>query len=127
MDQRRFLTFFTLSMLLWFGWLHFLVPKLWPVVPKPRVPAVSSAEVDVPADATVPENAKVAEAEQPAVAPLPKHPVKSVWLGPQDGNRTVAARINQTKCRRQFRRAVRCCKSCDTEDLDTFNSPRSES
>ena len=73
-------------MLLWFGWLHFLVPKLWPVVPKPRVPAVSSAEVDVPADATVPENAEVAEAEQPAVAPLPKHPVKSVWLGPQDGN-----------------------------------------
>ncbi|MEK6260709.1 MAG: membrane protein insertase YidC [Planctomycetota bacterium] len=83
MDQRRFLTFFTLSMLLWFGWLHFLVPKLWPVVPKPRVPAVSSVEVDVPADATAPENAVVADTEQPAVAPLPKHPVKSVWLGPE--------------------------------------------
>ncbi|MBC8114990.1 MAG: membrane protein insertase YidC [Candidatus Saccharimonas sp.] len=70
-------------MLLWFGWLHFLVPKLWPVVPKPRVPAVSSVEVDVPADATAPENAVVADTEQPAVAPLPKHPVKSVWLGPE--------------------------------------------
>jgi len=88
MDQRRFLTFFTISILIWYAWLNLLVPKLFPVVHKPPAAAVAvaSMDTDAPADALSPQNTVLAEIEQPDVAPLPKHPVKSVWLGPQDGD-----------------------------------------
>ncbi len=85
MDQRRFFTFFTISIVIWYAWYLFLVPKLFPGVPKKPVAAVKSVETDAPADALLPQNTVLAEVEQPEVAPLPQHPVKSVWLGPQDG------------------------------------------
>ena len=88
MDQKRFFTFFTISILIWYAWYLILVPKLFPVVHQPRAAAVVVApkDADAPADALAPQNAVLAEADQPDVAPLPKHPVKSVWLGPQDGD-----------------------------------------
>ena len=86
MDQKRFFTFFTLSILIWYAWYLILVPKLFPVAPKPRAAAVavSPKDTDAPADALSPQNTVLVEADQPDVAPLPKHPVKSVWLGPED-------------------------------------------
>lgn len=82
MEQRRFLVFFTLSMLIWFGWIHFLVPILFP--PPPPLPAKSIVvSPEGPADALNPENVR-GENQPPAVAPLARHPSKSVWLGPQN-------------------------------------------
>ncbi len=91
MDQKRFFTFFTLSILIWYVWYLVLHPMLFPPVARKPPPAaaavaVSPKDADAPADALAPQNTVLAEADQPDVAPLPKHPVKSVWLGPQDGD-----------------------------------------
>lgn len=88
MDQKRFFTFFTISIAIWYVWYLILVPKLFPVVQRPRAAAVevSPKDADAPADALFPQNTVLAENGQPDVAPLPKHPVKSVWLGPEDND-----------------------------------------
>lgn len=77
MDQRRFLAFITVSMLIWIVWINFLVPKLFPPPPpKPPTPVVAN---DEPADALWPEN--IAEAEVQAVK-IPQHPRKELLVGP---------------------------------------------
>lgn len=87
MEQRRFLIFFTISMLIWFGWIHFLVPRLFPPPPKPPVPVKSIVDDDAPADALHPENVSKLAVEAPAV---PAHPALSLWLGPKLGDKDTA-------------------------------------
>lgn len=87
MDQRRFLVFFTVSMMIWIGWIHVAVPFLFPPPVKP--PAVVQEGNDPTKDpAKDPE--KKSETEKPGteaeikpVVKLPTHPVRSVWVGPQ--------------------------------------------
>ncbi|MBS0203204.1 MAG: membrane protein insertase YidC [Planctomycetes bacterium] len=83
MDQRRFLAFFTISMLIWIGWIHFAVPFFFPVPVKP--PAVVKEEVDPTKDSETKPSAEKADpdAEIKPVISLPTHPVKSVWVGPR--------------------------------------------
>jgi YidC/Oxa1 family membrane protein insertase len=85
MEQRRFLLFVSLSLLIWLGWINFVVPKFFPPPPKPvRGPAQLADEADAPpADALWPENVPVA-APQPAG--VPKHPRRTVTLGSLDPN-----------------------------------------
>jgi YidC/Oxa1 family membrane protein insertase len=91
MDQRRFLVFFVISMMIWIGWIHFLVPVLFPLPPKNPVEVIKTE--DRPADAAHPANINADNFEikgneikdgdvKPAVVQLPKHPIRSVWLGP---------------------------------------------
>ncbi len=95
MDQRRFLVFFTLSMGIWFVWLHFLVPVVFPIPPKApdaaiarseTIEPVSPIDIDAPADALRASNTttRASDAAQPEIAPLALHPVKTVWLGAAD-------------------------------------------
>ena len=90
MDQRRFLTFFTLSIAIWYVWLNFLVPVLFPIPPKAPVAAVKTIDLNGPADALLPSNVSSSLSGQASdVAPpesvnLAQHPFKTVWLGPAD-------------------------------------------
>lgn len=86
MDQRRFLVFFTVSMLIWVGWIHFVVPALFPPPPRLPVPLVSPNDDDAPADAEAPENmasASTVGADIKAERPLPQFPARSLWIGPE--------------------------------------------
>ena len=77
MDQRRFLVFFTVSMLIWIGWINFLVPMLFPQPPaRPVVPIIT---MDDPADALFPENSQDPEVQATQV---PQHPRREVQIGP---------------------------------------------
>ena len=93
MDQRRFLVFFTLSMLIWFGWINFLVPIFFPVPPKPPAAATVTDDnetadkdaSDKDAASNDPKGGDNAKIE--AVAKLPDHPARSLWIGPQKGEK----------------------------------------
>ena len=82
MDQRRFLVFFTLSMGIWFVWLHFLVPVVFPIPPKAADVAI--APKVAPAEVKFAEEGEPGEAAPAQGVTLAQHPVKSVWLGPAD-------------------------------------------
>ena len=86
MDQRRFLVFFTLSMGIWFVWLHFLVPVVFPIPPKAADVAIAPKDEPkgAPAGAKFPKEGEPEEAAPPQVVALAQHPVKTVWLGPAD-------------------------------------------
>jgi YidC/Oxa1 family membrane protein insertase len=71
-------------MVIWFGWLHVLVPKLFPIPPKAPQKIIASAEMDRPADALAPDNVERETVEQHDADPLPTHPAKSFWLGPAE-------------------------------------------
>jgi len=88
MDQRRFLTFLSLSLLIWIGWMNFVMPKFFPAPPKPaaKVPADDATEKllsadDQPADALAIANAVV---ELPERKGVPQHPARTVTLGSLD-------------------------------------------
>lgn len=91
MEQRRFLLFLTLSLLIWVGWMNFVMPKFFPQPPKPaKKPANNAAAQlhadDAPADALRVANAavdqpKAVKVEQPGV---PNHPPETVKLGSLD-------------------------------------------
>ncbi len=82
MDQRRFLAFFTVSMLIWFGWIHFLVPALFPPLP-PKPPVAGKVDgKDPTADPDKVDDKAAVEGKAPPVVELPKHPAKSLWIGP---------------------------------------------
>lgn len=77
MDQRRFLVFFTVSMMIWIGWIHFLVPVLFPPPPPapPKSPVAAVSEQEEPADALNPSKGD---------ARLAQFPAQAIWIGPQD-------------------------------------------
>lgn len=70
MDQRRFVVFFSLSMLVLIGWYQFVVPALLPPPPPKPIKLPS----DTPAEEPAAEAAKLE---------IPEHPVRSLWLGPE--------------------------------------------
>ncbi len=83
MDQRRFFVFFMLSMLIYFGWIGFVVPVLFP--PPPQKPKVESV-----ADALHPENVASEEVKaggegdvKTEEVKIPEHPSRTVWIGPK--------------------------------------------
>lgn len=84
MEQRRFVLFVSLSLLIWIGWINFVMPKFFPEPPKkPRPPAAAKhADADsFPADALFPANFEKAK---PVAAGVPQHPSQTVVLGSMD-------------------------------------------
>ncbi len=83
MDQRRFLVFFKVSMVMWIGWMHFLVPILFPPPPPaaPKLPASVVSEDEEPADALNPSKGSPR---------LTRHPSRSIWIGPQKDEEDTA-------------------------------------
>jgi len=78
MDQRRFLVFFSLSMLILIGWFQVIVPILVPPLP-PQPAKIDVEEKDKPAD--------------PVEAPplkIPEHPARTVWIGPEQQDAEAA-------------------------------------
>ena len=93
MEQRRFFTFFVISMGIWLAWINLAVPVLFPDMLKPPKPKAKMADVvdssldDRPADALHPanEDLPLEVAKQADVAKgLLKHPVQTIVLGPAD-------------------------------------------
>ena len=72
MDQRRFFVFFMLSMLIYFGWIGFIVPALFPPPPLPPKSAVVEPD-EVVADALRPENRRGGEVQAAEVSANPNH------------------------------------------------------
>ncbi len=83
MEQRRFLTFLALSLLIWIGWMNFVMPKFFPAPPKPaKTPAaMATLAEDAPADALRIANPVI---EEPVRAGVPDHPARTVTLGSLD-------------------------------------------
>ena len=101
MDQKRFFTFFTISILIWYAWYLVLHPKLFPPVvrqPLPAAVAASPWDADAPADALLPQNTVLAGADQPDVAPC---------IG-------ALGRLGRCRSGRQNNPANRCAMFCRT-------------
>ncbi len=86
MEQRRFVLFVSLSLLIWLGWINFVIPKFFPPQPKkPRPDAAKLEELENwPADALWPLNVGIPEKPVKAEAGLPQHPAETVHLGSAD-------------------------------------------
>ena len=88
MDQRRFLLFISLSLLIWLGWNRFVIRKFFP--PPTRGKPGGCREPDAedklpPADALVAENVPLAaDNVRPEPAGVPKNPLQTVTLGSMD-------------------------------------------
>lgn len=73
-------------MLIYFGWIGFIVPALFPPPPLPPKSAVVEPD-EVVADALRPENRRGGEVQAAEVdAKLPEHPAQTVWIGPKLGD-----------------------------------------
>eukprot|EP00456_Euglypha_rotunda_P066506 TRINITY_DN572_c2_g1_i8.p1 TRINITY_DN572_c2_g1~~TRINITY_DN572_c2_g1_i8.p1 ORF type:complete len:670 (-),score=165.80 TRINITY_DN572_c2_g1_i8:1509-3518(-) len=83
MDQRRFLVFFTVSMMIWIGWMHFLVPVLFP----PPPPAVQKPAAEVASEEEAPADALAPSRGTPR---LTQFPSRSIWIGPQKDEEDAA-------------------------------------
>jgi YidC/Oxa1 family membrane protein insertase len=89
MEQRRFVLFVSLSLLIWLGWINFVIPKFFPPEPKKARPAAAAQLQELedrPADALWPANALLPEKIVQAEAGLPQHPPETVRLGSPDPN-----------------------------------------
>ncbi len=87
MEQRRFLLFVSLSLLIWLGWINFVVPKFFPAPPKPAKPGAVSARDSTdapPVSALAPANVVAAVVAAPERAGVPRHPLQTVVLGSLD-------------------------------------------
>jgi YidC/Oxa1 family membrane protein insertase len=115
MDQRRFLVFFTVSMLIWFGWIHVVVPVVFPPVPlKPKPAAGTVDETDAAKDpAKVGDNAADPQVK-PEIA-LPNHPVKSLWIGPEEDEKD-AAKLEEFVLAAKFRSEGASIESIELTD-----------
>ncbi len=100
MEQRRFFVFFALSMAIWLAWFHLVVPAIFPEAVKPRPAAVNPEDTaqdslaEFPADALRPANDDVNPnkgAEDAAAVVVPKHPTKTLLLGPADPDKEQGA------------------------------------
>lgn len=110
MEQRRFLLFFTLSMMIWVGWIHFIVPMIYPPIPRKPVEAISV--VDEPADAELPEN--VVNAPQ-----VPEHPALSLWVGPQK-DEADPAKLDRFFLAARFRSEGASIETVELTDLKRY-------
>lgn len=83
MEQRRIVLFVSLSLLIYIGWMNFLLPKFFPAPPKkPRPPIMEKiGGGDLPADALFPENFGKTK---PIAAGVPQHPPQTVVLGSKE-------------------------------------------
>ncbi len=100
MEQRRFFLFLALSMSLWLAWWNFAVPVFFPGFMPQKKPGAKIEELfkdasDADASDAIPADAlRVANADLPPnAAPVnvpavtvPKHPDRTVLLGPADPN-----------------------------------------
>ena len=87
MDQRRFLVFFTISMIIWIGWINFLVPKRVSRSAKrgfPSLPPSSCMTMDQLGGCVDTPFANVFKDgdEVKPVVELPQHPSRTIWIGP---------------------------------------------
>jgi YidC/Oxa1 family membrane protein insertase len=83
MEQRRFLLFVSLSLVVWIGWINFVMPKFFPPPPKPA-PNPAAAQQLPPEDDLPPADALVTENVRPEPVGVPQNPPQTITLGSLD-------------------------------------------
>ena len=108
MEQRRFFTFFLISMAVWMAWINLVVPRFFPEFNKPAKPvtkldskteevAGETNETTTPDESLQSDRKKEPDAAAANVAAveLPKHAAVSLQLGPVDPDKEPDGVLNQ--------------------------------
>ncbi len=109
MEQRRFFTFFLISMAVWMTWINFVVPRFFPELNKPVAKPIVKVDgeledrnVDADGGATSDKSPEANLQRDPDAAPLnaaalesPKHASLNLQLGPVDPDKEPDGVLNQ--------------------------------